>query len=92
MSIFVVVQQNASGPKGSLAEAITSTGLPSYQLRDGVWLLSNEGTARETSEKIGIAEGETGTAVVAEVGSYFGRANPAIWTWIKKNWGGQPLG
>ena len=92
MSIFVVVQQNPAGPNGSLADMIVSTGLAHYKLQEGVWLVSNEGTARETCEKLGIVDGKTGTAVVTEVGSYFGRANPAIWTWIKKNWGGQPIG
>jgi hypothetical protein len=89
MSIFVVVQQNKSGPKGSLADMIGSIGMPHYALSEGVWLVANDGTARDTCEKLGIAEGETGTAVVTEVGSYFGRANPAIWSWIKANWGGQ---
>jgi hypothetical protein len=92
MSIFVVIQQNKSGPKGVLADMIVSTAIPSYQLLEGVWLVANEGTARDVCEKLGIAEAETGTAVVTEVGSYFGRANPAIWTWMKANWGGQPLG
>lgn len=92
MSIFVVIQQNSSGPGGSLAQRIATIGTPHYKLADGVWLVSNAGTARDTSEKLGIAEGETGTAVVTEVASYFGRANPAIWSWIKQNWEGKPLG
>lgn len=92
MSIFVVIQQNASGPQGTLADRIATLDVPHYQLADGVWLVSNVGTARDTCEKLGIAHGETGTGVVTEVGSYFGRANPAIWSWIKQNWEGTPLG
>ena len=92
MSIFVVVQQNASGPDGTLADAIKVSAMPQYKLSDGVWLVSNSGTAKDTSEKLGIPKGLSGTGVVTEVGSYYGRANPAIWSWIKQNWEGEAVG
>ncbi|MFL6844247.1 MAG: hypothetical protein ACJ8ER_05130 [Allosphingosinicella sp.] len=92
MSIFVVVQQNPSGPSGTLANALTGSAMPNYKLADGVWLVSSAGTAKDISEKIGIAEGANGTGVVTEVASYFGRANPAIWSWIKQNWEGNAVG
>ena len=93
MSIFVVVQQNATGPAGTLASKITETRLPSYPLSVGVWLIAYRGTAQDLCGVLGIQPDAThGTAVVTEVSSYYGRANPAIWTWIKTNWEGQPLG
>lgn len=92
MSIFVVVQQNASGPEGTLAQEVAKSGMPTHKLADGVWLVSYSGSAREAADKLGISGGKKGTAVVTEVASYFGRANPAIWSWIKKNWEGKALG
>lgn len=92
MSIFVVIQQTPTGPSGSLVGAIHASGLPKYPLQDDVWLLSRVGTARDLCVALGIEGGENGTAVVTEVASYFGRANPAIWSWIKTNWEGEPLG
>lgn len=93
MSIFVIVQQNASGPSGTLAAKIASVGHPSYPLSVGVWLMAFRGTAMDLCSELGISpNAEFGTAVVTEVSSYYGRANPAIWTWIKSNWEGAPLG
>ena len=92
MSIFVIVQQNASGPDGTLVSAIDDSGMPKFKLADGVWLVSNLGTARDTADKLGITGGARGTGVVTEVASYFGRANPAIWSWIKQNWENKSLG
>jgi len=92
MSIFAIIQQNPAGPSGRLADAIERDGNPSYALSEEVWLYSLPGTAREVSELLGIADGSNGSAVVVEVGSYFGRANPAIWSWIKQNWEGTPIG
>ena len=92
MSIFVVVQQNASGPGGTLAKAVADANMPNYKIADGVWLVAHPGTAKDTSEKLGIPGGTNGTAVVTEVASYFGRANPAIWSWIKQNWEGKAIG
>lgn len=91
MSIFVVVAQSDSGPSGSLVGSIQASGVAKYPLKDGVWLISRSGTARELCTTLGIVGGEYGTAVVTEVASYFGRANPAIWSWIKQNWEGEPL-
>lgn len=93
MSIFVVVAQSEEGPAGTLAAKVAQSGLPSYPLQDDVWLLSYRGTAQDLCSTLGIyPDGANGTAVVIEVGSYYGRANPAIWTWMKTNWEGTPLG
>jgi hypothetical protein len=47
------------------------------------WLVSTKGTAQELSAKLGVTSGDNGAAVIVEVASYFGRANPNIWSWIK---------
>ena len=63
-----------------------------YDLGNGAWLISDSVTAKEVSDKIGISDGTNGSAVVIEAASYFGRANPAIWSWIKAKWEGGPNG
>lgn len=47
------------------------------------WLVAGFGTAKEVSDKLGISEGITGTALVFKMASYYGRASSDIWDWIK---------
>ncbi len=48
--------------------------------------MAARGAAKEVSDTLGITDGAAGAALVFEVASYFGRANPNIWSWIKDNW------
>lgn len=50
------------------------------------WLVSSNKTVKQVSDEIGLTNGEHGAGVIVEVASYFGRANPNIWNWIKINW------
>lgn len=58
----------------------------------GAWLVSAQGTAKDVSDAVGITTGAAGSAIVVEVASYYGRANPAIWSWVKVKWEGPPNG
>ena len=49
------------------------------------WLISAKATAKDVSDKLQITDGTSGAALIIEMASYFGRANRAIWTWIKNN-------
>jgi len=89
MAIFAVIAQpgqNTEKLPESLHSAVGSSKV--FDLSDGAWLISANGTAQDICGRIGITEGHAGSAVVVEVASYYGRANPAIWSWIKENWGG----
>jgi hypothetical protein len=56
-------------------------------LIDGTaWLVAHSGSAQELSGKLGITDGSNGPGLVFEIGSYYGRANPDIWAWIKAKW------
>ncbi len=92
MAIFAIIQQSGTN-EAKLSDAVAA-GFENanYPLGNGVWLVSLSGTAKDVSDKVGITDAAGGTGVVVEVASYFGRANPAIWSWIKSNWGGQPVG
>lgn len=49
----------------------------------GHWLISdNVGTAKAVSERVGIAAGNFGGAVVYNVTGYFGRAPTPVWEWL----------
>jgi hypothetical protein len=92
MPVFTVIRQTKN--IDSLASAVAK-GFPDahYELGDGVWLVAGNGTASDISDKLGITpNAENGTGVVIEAASYYGRANPAIWTWIKDNWERRPNG
>lgn len=92
MTIFVIIQQPDVDP-GRL-EAAVKTAYPNdyYDLGGGAWIVSDNSTAVDVSSRIGITEGAAGSAVVIEAASYYGRANPAIWSWIKAKWEGGPNG
>jgi hypothetical protein len=93
MSIFTVIQQNASGDKGTLDAAVRDSGLSHYPVQPDVWLVKFEGTAAGLCDRLEITpDGAMGTAVVTEVTSYYGRANPAVWSWLRQSWEGAPLG
>ena len=87
MTIFAVIKQ--PGPNSELLAGAIGQHFPlqHYDLGNGSWLIADNGTASDLSTKLGITpEGAVGSAVVIEVASYYGRANPAIWSWIKTNW------
>lgn len=90
MAIFAVIKQPNTTNRRALEDAIHER-FPdkSYLIATGVWLVSAPVTARTLSDQLGVT-GETDTptagAVVLEVASYFGKANPEIWSWIKNNW------
>ena len=86
MAIFTIIKQ--PGPNAeNLGPAIADTyPLHNYDLGGGAWLIAAVGTAKDVADRLQISEGTNGSAVVLEAASYYGRANPAIWTWIKANW------
>jgi hypothetical protein len=93
MPVFAIIPQpNPNTPK--LAGAI-SAHFPNDNLGlDGgkAWLVSTKGTVQELSGKLGVTSGDSGAAVIVEVASYYGRATPDIWSWIKTKMESQPSG
>jgi hypothetical protein len=88
MSVFAVISPSPSAPL--LESAITTKFADAhYELGNGVWLVAGAGSAIEVSEKLGITPNtESSSAIVLEAASYYGRANPAVWSWIKSQWEG----
>ena len=87
MTIFAVIVQ--PGPNSErLENAVRERfGGANYQLDGGHgWLVAAKATTKEVSDTLGITDGSNGAGLVVEVASYFGRANPNIWSWIKTHW------
>lgn len=86
MAIFAVIRQPGANAE-QLEIAVKATyPLHHYDLGEGAWLIAGQGTAKDICDRLRITGGENGTAVVLEAASYYGRTNPAVWTWIKNNW------
>lgn len=84
---MIIPQPNVKTP--NLGPAIEREYANAFLALDGGhgWLVSAVGvTSQQISEKLGISSGENGAAIAVELASYYGRANPNIWTWIKANW------
>jgi hypothetical protein len=88
MTIFTIIQQPGTvGDK--LANAVVAAYTDDlYDLGNGAWLVADSATAMEVSKKVGITDGINGSGIVVEVASYYGRTNPAVWSWIKAKWEG----
>jgi hypothetical protein len=86
MAIFAILPQpNPNNAK--LPAAIKARfGDNCFALDGGAWLIAAKLTAVEVSEALAITDGSGGGAVIVEVASYYGRANPSIWNWIKNHW------
>jgi hypothetical protein len=84
MAIFAVIRQSDDSHLGDVVARTYPTA--HYKLSDFTWLVAATGTAIDVSASLGLSGAGPNSGIVLEVGSYYGRANPAIWTWIKTNW------
>lgn len=86
MAIFAVIEPG--GDSAGTLRASVEGKFPYDNLPVGVgtWLIAAPGTARDVATSIGVAEGQVGSAIVIEVASYWGRASPEIWSWMKRKW------
>jgi len=82
MSIFVVLPASPNPKLDSKIKEFFAQ--DSIQLSPNQWLISFPDTVIALSERLGITGGgTTGSAVVAQIGSYYGRAPQVVWDWIK---------
>lgn len=47
------------------------------------WLVVDYGTAKDVSDKLGVTNGPTGSAMIISMSGYYGRKSTNIWEWIK---------
>jgi hypothetical protein len=81
MTVFAVI--NASNPTG-LTQALNIHFPGNYlQIAPTEWLVAALGvTAKDVSDKLGITEGTSGSAIVLTTAGYFGRAPNNVWEWL----------
>lgn len=87
MTIFAIIKQPGDNSERLGAEIARVYPLHHYDLGSGNWLVAGRGAAKDIADRLGITDGANGSAIIVEASSYYGRANPAIWTWISANWG-----
>jgi hypothetical protein len=79
--IFAVF--GASNPTG-LEAVIASTFPTDYlKIRDGEWLISAEGTAKDISDRLGISTSQPSNGIVVSISGYYGRQPTNVWEWIR---------
>lgn len=87
MAIFLIVPiANTQMIEHELDSLKTQGKLDFIKLPTSGFAVSYSGTSQELSNLTGVTEGTTGTAVVAAISSYYGRAPTNIWEWIKSRW------
>lgn len=87
MAMFMIVPiNNPAGIEQQLGSLKATNGLDFIKLPTSGFMVSYNGTSKELSNVLGITEGTSGTAVVASISSYYGRAPTDIWDWVKTRW------
>lgn len=88
MAIYAIIA--LPGPSTAKLPDAIRTAYPDafHKLTDAAWLVAGDGSAKDVSDKVGITgqDSPNGSAIVVEMASYYGRGNPAIWSWVKNNW------
>lgn len=82
MTVYVIIPQDGSTKLASRIQKDFPD--DSYQLPSGEWLVSADGTtSKKLAEDLGVIAKETESAIVFATSGYYGRANTAIWEWLK---------
>lgn len=86
MAIFAIIGQPGQNT-ARLPQAIQQAFPNDYiSLKPDAWFVAFNGSAQDLSNKLGITDGSNGSAIVASISTYYGRANPDIWSWVKNKW------
>lgn len=84
MTIYAII---AHANPDKLASAIATTFKDAHlQLNEKAWLVAGTGTSKEISDRLGVTDGKSGSAVIVEISNYYGRAPNNVWAWIKNKW------
>lgn len=81
MSLFAILAPPDNSKLGPAIETRFANNF--YRVWNGQWIISEVGTAREISDKLGISDGSNGPGVVLAITTYWGNANTDLWEWMK---------
>lgn len=84
MGVFAVISPT---PDPELAERIgTASGGKCFAYSDRSWLVKFDGTSMKLARELKADGDGDQSAIVLSVSSYYGRANPQIWEWLRTHW------
>jgi hypothetical protein len=84
MAVFIIIP---TPPDAQIKQSLeTKLAGKFYQMPKGEFIVSFAGTSKDLSDLLGITDGTAGTAMVASISGYFGRAPNEMWEWLKQHW------
>lgn len=87
MGTFVIIPTwQSTEQKSALKNAIVSNfDTKSYELPEGEFLVSYDGTSKQLSDLLDISDGKLGSALVLSFSGYWGRSSKDLWEWLDVN-------
>jgi hypothetical protein len=86
MSVFAVIA--SSNPSAVGTAIVAQYGANHYQFTNNVWFVSDNGTTKDVSDRLGISNGVIGAqGVVLKFDNYSGYAATAGWQWLSRQSG-----
>jgi len=81
VTVFAII--NASNPASLMSALKTVFPSDHLQISSSEWLVAARGmTAKDISDKLGITDGTSGSAIVFTTAGYFGRSPNNVWEWL----------
>jgi hypothetical protein len=81
MAAFIIIPiGNTSDIDAAVAQKFPGD---SFRLPKGEHLVVFDGTSKELSDRLGISDGQVGSALVVGINGYFGWASKDIWEWLQ---------
>jgi hypothetical protein len=82
MPVFVVI--GTENPAAIKTAVVAQYGANHYEFSPTSWFVSDAGTTKEVSDKLGITAGVGGVqGAVLKINAYSGRAAATGWTWLQ---------
>ena len=81
MTVFAII--DAANPAAITSALKTTFPADHLQVSPNEWFVAARGmTAKDVSDKLGITEGTSGSAIVLTTSGYYGRAGTNVWEWL----------
>ena len=83
MSVYAIIASSNPGPLGAAIAA--QYGAAHFQFDATTWFISDGGSSRSISDKLGLSNGSLGSqGIIVKVTGYAGYARSDTWTWLQQ--------
>lgn len=84
MSVLLITPTIQTEPqRATLASELRARfGNACYQLPNGQWLVSYDGTSKQFSDAFDLSSGRCGSLIVFLIGGYWGYSSKEVWEWL----------